>query len=85
MLGHQSDHHHCQRTGSAGYHAGATAPQRGHQAHHKRRVQPHQRMDTGDEGKRHRLGDQGQGHGETGKDVVFKIGGAVLSDQVEHG
>ena len=82
-LFHQGNHDHGQGTGGTGDHPGPPAKEGGHQPHHKCGIEPHQGIHPGHKGKCHGLGDQGQGHGDPGNDVVLGILGSG-SNQFKH-
>ncbi len=83
MLGDQRDHNDCQRARSARDHPRPAADNRGNQTDHESSIQTHQGVDASDKGKRHRLRNQRQSHGEAGQNVIFKV--FVIGTEIEHG
>ena len=84
MVGHQSDHNHGKRTGGPGYHAGSTANAGGDQAHHKRRIQTYQGLNTGHKRECYRLRHEGQCDGQPGQNIVFRGGNLTRLDLKHH-
>ena len=69
VLHHQRDNHHGHGAGSAGYHARPSAEERGKGANDERPVQPHQRIEVGNQGESDALGQQGERRRESGQDI----------------
>ena len=84
MLHHQGDHHDSHGTGRTRDHARPATEYRCDQAHHEGGIEADHGCHASHEGKSHGLGDQGQGNGQTGEDIVFDtlLAGA---GQLEHG
>ena len=71
----EADHDDGQGTRGPRNHAGTPADQRGDQTNDEGRVKAHQRCDSGDEGKGHGFGHQGQRHGQAGQHLDPQDGG----------
>ncbi len=83
VAGDQVDHDDGQGAGRTGDHSGSTAENGSDQPDQEGGVKPHQRIDAGDEGEGDRFGDQRQGHGQSGEDVVSTAGG-FANEKIKH-
>ena len=73
MPGDECHDHHRHRTGGAGNHAGSAAEDSRHRADDEGAVQPHQRVDLGDQGKGDALGHQRERRCQAGEHVFLYV------------
>ncbi len=86
MIAHQRHHHHGNSGSGGADHAGATTRQRNHHGDADRGVEPHARIDAGNDRKADGLRDKGEGDDDAGKDILARVGQPVTLQRgsIEH-